>query len=101
VTEGVLPVFHRKTGFSEYLHSKYSDSPRPAGTPLINAGGKSAAFFNSCGPCGFQILPYRSVMERIFSASSAVAKPGLARQVQLAEVRVPGWFIRPSAPIWR
>jgi len=44
---GGLPVFLRKTGFSEYLLCKYSDSPRPSGTPLINAGGKRTAF--SCG----------------------------------------------------
>ena len=37
---GGLPTFHRKVGFSEYLLHKYSDSPRPSGTPLINAGGK-------------------------------------------------------------
>ena len=45
-----------------------------------------------------QILSYRSVMERIFSASSLLAKPGRARQVQLAVVSVPGWFMRPSMP---
>ena len=44
---GGLPVFHRKTGFSEYLRCKYSDSPRPSGTPLINAGGKEIAFLDS------------------------------------------------------
>ena len=49
----------------------------------------------------YQILPYRSVAVRIFWASSSVAKPGLARQVQLAEVKVPGWFMRPSRPISR
>ena len=38
-SEGV-PTFHRKVGISEYLLRKYSDSPRPSGTPLINAGGK-------------------------------------------------------------
>ena len=37
-----MPVFYRKTGFSEYLRCKYSDSPRPSGTPLINAGGKKS-----------------------------------------------------------
>ena len=39
-SEGV-PTFLRKVGISEYLRSKYSDSPRPSGTPLINAGGKN------------------------------------------------------------
>ena len=48
-----------------------------------------------------QIRSYRSVAVRIFFARSAVAKPGLARHVQLAVVRVPGWFMRPSAPISR
>ena len=38
-SEGV-PTFQRKVGISEYLRSKYSDSPRPSGTPLINEGGK-------------------------------------------------------------
>ena len=32
--------FSWKSRFSEYLRSKYSDSPRPSGTPLINEGGK-------------------------------------------------------------
>ena len=41
---GVLPVFQRKTGISEYLLRKYSDSPRPSATPLINAGGKHEPF---------------------------------------------------------
>ena len=57
---GVLPAFHGKAGISEYLLRKYSDSPRPAATPLINAGGKSMTFFNSqqnrrfrCGSGGF------------------------------------------------
>ncbi len=40
---GGLPVFHRKTGFFEYLQRKYSNSPRPSGTPLINAGGKKTS----------------------------------------------------------
>ncbi len=40
---GGLPDFHRKTGFFEYLQCKYSNSPRPSGTPLINAGGKKKA----------------------------------------------------------
>ena len=35
-----VPTFQRKVGISEYLLRKYSDSPRPSGTPLINAGGK-------------------------------------------------------------
>ena len=52
-------------------------------------------------PCNRYTLPYRSVTVRIFSASAAVAKPGAARQVQLAVVRVPGWFIRPSEPTSR
>ena len=30
--EGVA-TFHRKVAFSEYLQRKYSDSPRPSGTP--------------------------------------------------------------------
>jgi len=50
VTEEVLPVFYRKTGFSEYLRCKYSDSPRPAGTPLINAGGKRSTISTSWHP---------------------------------------------------
>ena len=49
----------------------------------------------------YQILPYRAVRLRIFRASSSLAKPSFARQVQLALVRVPGWFMRPSAPISR
>ena len=44
---GGLPIIHRKTEFSEYLRCKYSDSPRPSGTPLINAGGKNATFLDS------------------------------------------------------
>ena len=44
---GGLPVFLRKTGFSEYLRCKYSDSPRPSGTPLINAGGKKITFLDN------------------------------------------------------
>ena len=44
---GGLPVFLGKTGLSEYLQRKYSDSPRPSGTPLINAGGKKSAFLDS------------------------------------------------------
>ena len=47
---GGLPVFHRKTGFSEYLRCKYSDSPRPSGTPLINAGGKKSTFIDKLSP---------------------------------------------------
>ena len=42
-SEGV-PTFQRKVGISEYLLRKYSDSPRPSGTPLINAGGKIMGF---------------------------------------------------------
>ncbi len=30
---GCLPVFHGKTGFSEYLLRKYSDSPLACGHP--------------------------------------------------------------------
>ena len=37
---GVLPAFQRKAGISVYLQSKYTDSPRPSATPLINVGGK-------------------------------------------------------------
>ena len=44
---GGLSVFHGKTGFSEYLLRKYSDSPRPSATPLINAGGKKRTIFDS------------------------------------------------------
>ena len=44
-SEGV-PTFHRKVGISEYLLCKYSDSPRPSGTPLINAGGQDWGFFD-------------------------------------------------------
>ena len=57
-SEGV-PTFQRKVGISEYLRSKYSDSPRPSGTPLINAGGKMRAmrYKNArtirCGHGGF------------------------------------------------
>ena len=110
-------------------------SPRPSGTPLINAGGKGLVLiekgravlctagdadchvapllamtgdkntpvpvWNGGKMQQIQILPYRSVMVRIFWASSLVAKPGWARQVQLALVRVPGWFMRPSPPISR
>ena len=43
---GVLPAFRRKEGISEYLLRKYSDSPRPSGTPLINAGGKKSTFLD-------------------------------------------------------
>ena len=45
-SEGV-PVFHRKMGFPEYFLRKYSDSPRPSGTPLINAGGKESLLTSS------------------------------------------------------
>ena len=38
-SEGV-PTFLRKVGISEYLLCKYSGSPRPSATPLINEGGK-------------------------------------------------------------
>ena len=38
-SEGV-PTFLRKVGISEYLQCKYSGSPRPSATPLINEGGK-------------------------------------------------------------
>ena len=31
-------------GFSAYLQRKYADSPRPSGTPLINAGGKKTTW---------------------------------------------------------
>jgi len=44
---GVLHAFLRKAGISEYLLRKYSDSPRPSGTPLINAGGKKSTFLDS------------------------------------------------------
>ena len=43
VTEGAWP-FLWETGFFEYLQGKYSDSPRPTGTPLVNAGGKKWSF---------------------------------------------------------
>ena len=43
-SEGV-PTFYRKVGIFEYLLCKYSDSPRPSGTPLINAGGKIRTLF--------------------------------------------------------
>ena len=49
----------------------------------------------------FYILPYSSVAVRIFFARASDAKPGRARQVQLALVRVPGWFMRPSRPTSR
>ena len=44
-SEGV-PTFQRKVSISEYLLCKYSDSPRPSGTPLINAGGQDLGFFD-------------------------------------------------------
>ena len=44
-SEGAFPIFGRKSGISEYLLRKYSNSPRPSATPLINAGGKIGAFF--------------------------------------------------------
>ena len=43
VMEGAWP-FLWETGFFEYLQGKYSDSPRPTGTPLVNAGGKKWSF---------------------------------------------------------
>ena len=46
-SEGFSPIFVRKSGISEYLLRKYSNSPRPSATPLINAGGKIGAFFDS------------------------------------------------------
>ena len=48
-SEGFFPIFYRKSGISEYLLRKYSNSPRPSATPLINAGGKIGAFFDSLG----------------------------------------------------
>ena len=38
-TEGAS-TFLGKVDVSEYLRSKYSGSPRPSATPLINEGGK-------------------------------------------------------------
>ena len=65
---GGFPVFHRKTGFSEYLQRKYSDSPRPSGTPLINAGGKKfplidnlCALFRECATFLTRHFPFFSV----------------------------------------
>ena len=46
-SEGFFPIFNRKSGISEYLLHKYSGSPRPSATPLINAGGKIGGFFDS------------------------------------------------------
>ena len=46
-SEGFFPIFDRKSGIYEYLLRKYSNSPRPSATPLINAGGKIGAFFDS------------------------------------------------------
>ena len=46
-SEGFFPIFNRKSGISEYLLRKYSGSPRPSATPLINAGGKIGGFFDS------------------------------------------------------
>ena len=43
-SEGV-PTFLRKVGTSEYLLCKYSGSPRPSATPLINEGGKIVGSF--------------------------------------------------------
>ena len=40
MTEGV-PTFLGKVGISEYLLCKYSGSPQPSATPLINEGGKN------------------------------------------------------------
>ena len=44
-SEGV-PTFLRKVGISEYLLCKYSGSPRPSATPLINEGGQDHRFFD-------------------------------------------------------
>ena len=44
---GFFPIFNRKSGIYEYLLRKYSNSPRPSATPLINAGGKIGAFSDS------------------------------------------------------
>ena len=46
-SEGVH-TFLRKVGISEYLLCKYSDSPRPSATPLINEGGKIVGSLTSC-----------------------------------------------------
>ena len=46
-SEGFFPIFIRKSGIFEYLLRKYSGSPRPSATPLINAGGKIGSFFDS------------------------------------------------------
>ena len=57
---GVLPAFLRKAGISEYLLRKYSDSPRPSGTPLINAGGKKSTFLDSLAASAvYHIAPAR------------------------------------------
>ena len=45
--EGV-PTFLKKVGISEYLLCKYSGSPRPSATPLINEGGKSVGSSAIC-----------------------------------------------------
>ena len=55
-SEGVS-TFQRKVDISEYLLRKYSDSPRPSGTPLINAGGKIDGFQQVNGRAAFAARP--------------------------------------------
>ena len=48
-SEGV-PTFLRKVGISEYLRSKYSDSPPPFGHPPHKCGGQDLGFSDSLTP---------------------------------------------------
>ena len=62
---GGFPVFPRKTGFSEYLRCKYSDSPRPSGTPLINAGGKKFTLIDNLQTPGSSVWMNRGLWDSI------------------------------------
>ena len=70
---GVLPAFLRKAGISEYLLRKYSDSPRPSGTPLINAGGKKFILI------GGLAVYMAAVSDQISSSESWVRRPSSTR----------------------
>ena len=63
-SEGV-PTFQRKVGISEYLRSKYSDSPRPSGTPLINEGGKIGSSLPVCN-CAAEAAQFFLLYNRPF-----------------------------------
>ena len=70
---GGLPVFLGKTGLSEYLQRKYSDSPRPSGTPLINVGGKKFILI------GGLAIYMAAVSAPISSSESWVMRPSSTR----------------------